>query len=251
MSYSVGDVARMAGVTVRTLHHYDAIGLLRPSARSTAGYRAYGDADIDRLQRILFYRELGFALDAIAAVLDDPTTTPRDHLARQRALLTDRIRRLQELVAAIDRSLEAERMGYQLSAEERVEIFGRWEPPSTYFTDLARLRSEPAAFGPTDNWPVPQKKEEWQAIEDHRRTVAEQMAAAIAAGIAPDSEQGMDVAEQERGAKTHVQQVLIAEWYAEQPEYFGFIARPHEQVDGMATWFRDAARANAARAAGS
>lgn len=60
MSYSVGQVAQFAGVTVRTLHHYDDIGLLVPSERSHAGHRRYGDVDLDRLQQILFYRELGF-----------------------------------------------------------------------------------------------------------------------------------------------------------------------------------------------
>lgn len=60
MGYSVGQVAGFAGVTVRTLHHYDDIGLLVPSERSHAGHRRYSDADLDRLQQILFYRELGF-----------------------------------------------------------------------------------------------------------------------------------------------------------------------------------------------
>lgn len=60
MSYSVGQVADFAGVTVRTLHHYDKAGLLSPSDRSRAGYRLYGEADLVRLQQILFYRELGF-----------------------------------------------------------------------------------------------------------------------------------------------------------------------------------------------
>ena len=74
MSYSVGQVAGLAGVTVRTLHHYDEIGLLSPDGRSRAGYRRYGDADLARLQQIMFYRELGFALDEIAAMLDDPAS---------------------------------------------------------------------------------------------------------------------------------------------------------------------------------
>jgi phosphoribosylaminoimidazole-succinocarboxamide synthase len=123
MSYSVSEVARMAGVTVRTLHHYDEIGLLRPSGRTEARYRLYGDADVDRLQEILFYRELGFSLDTIATLLDDPTVDARAHLVRQRGLLADRMDRIEALVAAIDRSLEAHRMGYELSAQEKLEIF--------------------------------------------------------------------------------------------------------------------------------
>jgi len=72
MDYPVGEVARAAGVTVRALHHYEEIGLLVPSARTISGYRLYGQADLERLQQILFYRELGFSLASIAALLDDP-----------------------------------------------------------------------------------------------------------------------------------------------------------------------------------
>lgn len=248
MTYSVSEVAGMAGVTVRTLHHYDDIGLLQPSGRTQAGYRQYDDADVDRLREILFYRELGLSLDDIATVLEDPATDPGQHLLRQRSLLSDRIARLEALVAAIDRSLEANRMGYQLSAQEKLEIFGHWEPPPSYWTELAQFRSRPKEFGSTESWPVPETKADWQAMEDHRRDVAQRMAAAIEAGIRPDSAEAMDLAEAARGAKSHTQQVLIADWYAAKPEYFGFIARPHEQVPGMATWFRDAARANATRA---
>ena len=61
--YSVGALAEIAGISVRTLHHYDEIGLLVPSHRTPAGYREYGDSDLERLQQILLYRELGFGLD--------------------------------------------------------------------------------------------------------------------------------------------------------------------------------------------
>ena len=76
MSYSVGQVADLAGVTVRTLHHYGQIGLLEPEDRSGAGYRRYSDDDLQRLQHILFYRELGFPLDDIATILSDRAPIP-------------------------------------------------------------------------------------------------------------------------------------------------------------------------------
>lgn len=62
MAYTVGQVAKLAGVTIRTLHHYDEIGLLSPSGRTSAGYRRYDDADLQRLQLVLYYRELGSRL---------------------------------------------------------------------------------------------------------------------------------------------------------------------------------------------
>lgn len=69
LSYTVGEVARLAHVTVRMLHHYDEIGLLVPGERSQAGYRVYSDADLERLQQILFYRELGFPLEEVGSIL--------------------------------------------------------------------------------------------------------------------------------------------------------------------------------------
>ncbi len=122
LSYSVGQVAGFAGITVRTLHHYDEIGLLAPGGRSHAGHRRYDDADLDRLQQILFYRELGFPLDEVAALLDDQATgkaDPRTHLRRQHDLLTARIERLQKMAAAVEHAMEARTMGINLTPEER------------------------------------------------------------------------------------------------------------------------------------
>ncbi len=70
--YTVGEVAGLSHISVRTLHHYDDIGLLKPSGRSAAGYRLYSGADLRRLQEILFYRELEFGLAEIAQILADP-----------------------------------------------------------------------------------------------------------------------------------------------------------------------------------
>src|SRR5689334_19796005 len=72
MSLTVSQVARLAGVSVRTLHHYDAIALLCPSGRSEAGYRLYEQEDLQRLQQVLFFKELGFALEEIARIVGDP-----------------------------------------------------------------------------------------------------------------------------------------------------------------------------------
>ena len=82
---TVGELADLAGVTVRTLHHYDEIGLLSPSARSPAGYRLYDEADLLRLRQILFYRELDFPLDDIAAIVADKGVDAGAHLRRQHA----------------------------------------------------------------------------------------------------------------------------------------------------------------------
>jgi len=83
MSYTVGAVARIASVSVRSLHHYDEIGLLRPTARSAAGYRMYSERDLERLQQILFFRALDFGLDEIQKILDAPVFDRRASLVSQ------------------------------------------------------------------------------------------------------------------------------------------------------------------------
>ena len=144
-TYTVGAVARLAGVSVRTLHHYHQVGLLSPSGRSAAGYRIYSLADLKRLQQILFYRALGFTLDDIAEILADPGQDAHAHLRRQHRLLRDRRARDQALLAAIEREMEARKMGISLTPEEQFEIFGtdRLEE----YTEEARQR-----WGDTDAW---------------------------------------------------------------------------------------------------
>lgn len=121
---TVGRVAGLAGVSVRTLHHYDEIGLVRPSARTSAGYRAYSPGDVERLREVLAYRRLGFGLREIADLVDDPATDAVAHLHRLRGLLLDRRDRATAMVAAMDRELEARAMGIRTTPEEQLKVLG-------------------------------------------------------------------------------------------------------------------------------
>jgi len=102
---TVRQVAKAAGTSVRTLHHYDAIGLLKPGHVGTNGYRYYGREELLRLQQILFYRELGLPLAEIAAVLDDPAFDPLAALHEHRAALEGRIGHYRTLIRTIDRTI--------------------------------------------------------------------------------------------------------------------------------------------------
>jgi DNA-binding transcriptional MerR regulator len=121
---TVGRVAELAGVTVRTLHHYDEIGLVRPSARTAAGYRAYARGDVERLREVLAYRRLGFGLREIADLVGDPATDALAHLRRLRGLLVEQRDHAAAMVAAIDRELEARAMGIRTTPEEQLKVFG-------------------------------------------------------------------------------------------------------------------------------
>ncbi|GAA3872614.1 MerR family transcriptional regulator [Streptomyces sp. NPDC003631] len=197
MSHSVGQVAGFAGVTVRTLHHYDEIGLLVPGERTHAGHRRYGDADLDRLQQILFYRELGFPLEEVAALLDDPDADPRVHLRRQHELLTARIERLQRMAAAVEHAMEARAMGINLTPEERFEVFGDKDPE-------AHAEEAERRWGGTEQYAESQRrvarytKDDWKRMQAEVASWGERYVALMAEGEEPSGERAMDMAEEHR-----------------------------------------------------
>ena len=104
----ISEAARLTGVTVRTLHYYDKIGLLKPSAVTDAGYRVYSTDDLVRLQQILFFRELDFPLEDIRAILQDPAYDRQSALRKQRELLLQKRRRLDGLISLVDKTLQGE-----------------------------------------------------------------------------------------------------------------------------------------------
>src|SRR5262245_50448451 len=165
MNYTVGQVAEIAGVTVRTLHHYDEVGLLTPGSRTSAGYRRYDDADLERLQQILLYRELGFTLEEIATIVDDPDVEARTHLRRQHSLLTDRIYRLQEMVAAVEYQLEAQKVGLDLTAEEKFEVFGDFDPDA-HTEEVEQRWGNTDAYRESARRAARYSKEDWLRIKD-------------------------------------------------------------------------------------
>jgi DNA-binding transcriptional MerR regulator len=104
-AYTVGQLASMAGVSVRTLHHYDEIGLLTPTARSESGYRLYGEDDLYRLQQVLLYREMGLPLREIGRILDGPSFDQMRALEQHRENLRRQAARLERLLRTVERTI--------------------------------------------------------------------------------------------------------------------------------------------------
>ena len=250
MSYSVGQVAGFAGVTVRTLHHYDDIGLLVPSERSRAGHRRYGDADLDRLQQILFYRELGFPLEEIAALLDDPDADPQAHLRRQHDLLTARIEKLQKMAAAVEHAMEARSMGINLTPEEKFEVFGEHDPDQ-YEDEVRERWGDTDAYRQSRQRTASYTKEDWKQITDELDALHRRVADLLAADTPADSAEAMDAAEEHRLFITrayydcgHEMHTCLGEMYVADPRFTEMYDRIRP---GLAAYLRDAIVANAAR----
>jgi DNA-binding transcriptional MerR regulator len=250
VSYSVGTVTRMSGVTVRTLHHYDEIGLLPPSGRTPAGYRRYCDADLERLQQILGYRELGFPLEEIATILAEPDADAMGHLRRQHRLLLERLERLRTMVDALEFMMEAQQMGIRLTPQERFEVFGDFDP------DEHAAEAE-QRWGGTDAYRESQRrtasytKDDWHRIRAETGQLYERAAGLMRAGVAADTAAAMDLAEEHRGQISRWFYDCSYEIHRGLGEMYAaderFTATIDAAAPGLAAYLREAILANAAR----
>ena len=250
---TVGQVADQLGVTVRTLHHYDEIGLLVPSQRTSAGYRLYNGKDITRLQHVVVYRRLGFALEEIALLLDDPSVDVGEHLRRQREAVMSRLDEMSELVTAIDRALEKEMSGIKLTREEQKELFG--ESFSEDYAEEAEQR-----WGETEAWKQSKRrtssytKADWAEVKAEMDANLADFVSAMSDGEPATSERAMDAAEAHR---LHIDSRFyelttdfhrgLGDMYLADPRF----TKTYEDIaPGLAQYVRDAIHANADRAAG-
>ncbi len=247
---NIGEVAALAGVTVRALHHYDRIGLLSPSGRTAAGYRQYAPADLDRLHQVLVYRELGFPLEEVATLLDDPSADPEAHLRRQHRLLRERLERTTAMVAAVEKEMEARSMGISLTPEERFEVFGEHDP-AQYDAEVEERWGDTEAYAQSKRRTAAYSKDDWLRIKAEGEDVEARFAAALQAGVAPDSDEAMDIAEEHR-------QQISRNFYDCPPEMHAglgrmyvederFTAHYDQRAPGLAQYVSTAVQANAAR----
>ncbi|MGJ9423508.1 MerR family transcriptional regulator [Aeromicrobium sp. CF3.5] len=194
--WTVGDVAARLGVTVRTLHHYDEIGLLHPSERAANGYRLYTPEDRTRLRTIVLWRRLEISLEEIAAMLQDDDDTGT-HLRRQRDAVMARRDELTELVRAIDNALEATMNNTPASTEDMREIFG------TTFNDGYPAEAE-QLWGDTQEWKQSAERtkhytrQQWETIKVESDAVELTLLALFEADVASDDPRALDAAEGHR-----------------------------------------------------
>jgi DNA-binding transcriptional MerR regulator len=195
---TVGRLAELAGVTVRTLHHYDEIGLVRPSQRSAAGYRVYSAADAERLRQVLVYRRLGFGLREVAEMVSDPSADTVAHLRRQRELLIAQRERTDALVAAIDKELEARAMGISLTPQEQLEVFGTSKPGGEWADEAQERWGSTHAYRESSRRASAYSKEDWRRIKAEADQGVAAFAAALRAGLPSCGPAAMDLAEEHR-----------------------------------------------------
>lgn len=133
----VKEVADLVGISVRTLHHYDEIGLLIPEETTDSGYRIYSERNLEQLQQILFFRELGFPLKQIKAIVTSPTFDKREALEMHRQMLLEKRRKLDQLLQTVERTIRHDKGEIRMSQQEKFKGFDFSTNP---YEDEARQR---------------------------------------------------------------------------------------------------------------
>ncbi|QWW20761.1 MerR family transcriptional regulator [Schaalia sp. 19OD2882] len=246
---TVGQVAALVGVSVRTLHHWDQIGLASPSSRTWSGYRVYEDADVARVQQVLVYRETGMALADIAEVLDSPGADARTHLELQRQALLDRIAHLQRMVRAVDTMMERHDMGNELTNAERAELLGaEWSNWEKYHDEAEQRWGDTAAWAQSRERQARMSREDWTRVKDEAERLETDLASAMMAGVQPGSAEANALAERHRASidqwfdTSLERQVCIARGYVADTR---FAAHYDKRAAGLAAWLVDIINANA------
>ena len=196
MTMKVGELARRAGLTVRTLHHYDAIGLLKPSTRSPAGHRLYGRAEILRLQQIKSLQQLGFPLHQIGRMLAEPGMVPLQVVEMHLDRLREQLARQERLVALLERVAEQLRAAEEpagnliIESIEAMTMFDKYYTPEQQQA-LAERRAE------VGEERIRQVQQEWQQLYEDARI---------------EMEKGTDPADEAVQALVRKSRELIAEF---------------------------------------
>ncbi|MDS0526260.1 MerR family transcriptional regulator [Clostridium sp. SHJSY1] len=123
MEYTVQKLAKLSGVTTRTLRYYDEIEILKPARINSSGYRIYGDKEVDRLQQILFYREFGVGLECIKKIVNDPSFNESEALREHREKLLEKRKQLDKLIENLDKTIEFKEGRSEMSNKEKFEGF--------------------------------------------------------------------------------------------------------------------------------
>ena len=170
--WKVGELADATGLTVRTLHHWDEVGLLKPSRRTRSGHRLYGEADVARLQQVTSLRQLGFALEQIRDLLDRRGMSPREVVALHLARVREQIEQQRTLCARLEKIAQTLDAAETVSADELIQTIEATTMYDRYYTPEQReeLAARAASIGEER---IRQSQVDWQVLMDEVRAEME------------------------------------------------------------------------------
>ncbi|KAA3643483.1 MAG: MerR family transcriptional regulator [Chloroflexi bacterium] len=217
MTYAVKQLAELAGVSVRTLHYYDEIGLLEPSSYGGNGYRQYNEEALFRLQQILFYRELDFSLSDIAKVIEQPDFDVLESLQLHKELLQGEAKRLSTLIQTIDKTIQHMKGKLEMSDAEIFEGFSE-EQQELYAQEAARRWNPETVKSSMSRWKSYSKEKKAEILEEGKLIYQDMMGA-------------MD-----EGIESETVQATVARWHQ---HLRNFYEPTPEMLQGLAQMYVD------------
>ena len=253
-TYSVSEVSKLAHVTVRTLHHYDEIGLLIPSSRSEKGYRKYSDADLQRLQQILVFRQLGFSLETIQRMIDEPVVDRRAALLTQRELLHGHVKETEAVIRAIENAITLLDGEKAMDAKKMFDGFDEFDQ-SKYEEEVKERWGNTEAYQESQRRVKQYTKDDWTRIKQEMESLNQRLADVMKSGKPATDRAATEIAEQHRQhidrwyyPCSHQMHKGLGDMYVQDPRF----AQNYEKVaPGLAQYMRDAIYGNAEHKSGS
>jgi DNA-binding transcriptional MerR regulator len=178
--YTIKQLADMSGVSVRTLHYYDEIGLLNPPVTRENGYREYGDEEALKLQQILFFRELGFSLDKIREIMEKPDFDLKNALLTHRALLEEKVERMYMLIETVDKTIKRLEGENEMTNDDLYKGFDekKQKEYEKEIEDKYGQNEEGARMIAQSKERVKNfSKEDWQKVQDELKSIHEEITA--------------------------------------------------------------------------
>jgi DNA-binding transcriptional MerR regulator len=207
----VGELAKRTGLTVRTLHHYDEIGLLKPSLHTESGHRLYTDVDVARLQQVLSLRQLGFSLEQIAGCLDRPGFSPLEVIRLHVARLRDQITLQQRLCERLEAVAARLQSAGEVSADEFIRTIEEITMIESYYTpeQWEAIKARGEQLGPER---IQQSQEEWAELIAQVRAEMDKGTDPAAAEVQAMARRWMSLVEQFTGGDPGIERSLGRLW---------------------------------------
>lgn len=246
---TIGEVAKLAGVSIRSLRHYDEIGLLRPSFREENGYRRYSEEDTQILYDILFYRALGFSLAEVKRLLETPVVDRRAQLIEQKKQLQEHIYRLQNIAAQLDVTIATEQSRGEttMSNDNNFSVFAGFDPDQ-YAEETKQKWGGGDAYKESARRTKNYSKEDWQRYKQESDQLNQEMARLMSEGVAANSDATLDVVERLRLQIDHWFYPCSKRMHASLGEMYIADERFSETYEriapGLAAYIREATLAN-------
>lgn len=246
--YTVKQLSELAEISVRTLHYYDEIGLLKPSKVGANGYRYYDEDSLLRLQQILFYREIGLALAQIKEILDSPDFDLLVALQSHRTVLLEKIKRLETLVSTVDSTIMHLAGEVEMNKKRLFKAFS--EKKQQEYERLARLQYGPAIVNESIKRWNSYTKGQKDAIQQEGGQIYSDLVGAIEAGKSPQSAEVQAILQRWHNHIRYFYEPMpeilrgLGEGYNSNPDFVAFFQKLHPDLpaflqEGIAKYVDD------------